>query len=215
MVIFFNCAYIVTFLPIVLTASIVLYFTNRDRYKYYRNVVLLSFLIALVGFMLFPMAPPRMIAEHFVDTINVFGPSGYASREFANYYNAYAAMPSLHFSWTVMFGIIFLRTNNKLLKVFGVVYPAMTLFAITITGNHFIMDAIGGGLLIMASFLAMELGSRRRFFVPSVASWPQAKVGPAARAVGEMETWLLAGHQRPPTLVADSVFSTAAQQRVW
>ncbi|MBL16099.1 MAG: hypothetical protein CL767_02770 [Chloroflexi bacterium] len=177
LVIFFNWAYIVTFFPIVLTASIVLYFTNRARYKYYRNVVLLSFLIALVGFMLFPLAPPRMIAEHFVDTINIFGPSGYASREFTNYYNAYAAMPSLHFGWTVMFGIIFLGTNSRLVKVFGVVYPIMTLFAITITGNHFIMDAIGGGLLIMASFLAMELGFRRRFFVPVILSKARAKPG--------------------------------------
>ena len=182
LVIFFNWAYIVTFFPIVLTASIVLYCTNRDRYKYYRNVVLLSFLIALVGFMLFPLAPPRMVAEHFVDTINIFGPSGYASRELTNYYNAYAAMPSLHFSWTVMFGIIFLRTNNKFLKVFGVIYPTMTLFAITITGNHFIMDAIGGGLLIMASFLAMELGFRRRFFVPVILSKARMKLGRGVRS---------------------------------
>jgi len=177
LVIFFNWAYIVTFFPVVLAVSVVLYFTNRDRYRYYRNIVLLSFLIALVGFMLFPLAPPRMIAEHFVDTINIFGPSGYASRELTNYYNAYAAMPSLHFGWTVMFGIIFLRTNNRLLKVFGVVYPTMTLFAITITGNHFIMDAIGGGLLIMASFLAMELGFRRRLFVPVMLSTVRKKFG--------------------------------------
>jgi hypothetical protein len=177
LVIFFNWAYIVTFFPVVITASIILYFTNRDRYRYYRNVVLLSFLIALIGFMLFPLAPPRMISEHFVDTINVFGPSGYASREFTNYYNAYAAMPSLHFSWTVMFGIMFLRTNNRLIRVFGVIYPTMTLFAITITGNHFIMDAIGGGLLVMASFLAMELGFRRRFFVPILITWARRKSG--------------------------------------
>ena len=160
LVIFFNWAYIVTFLPIVLTASMVLYFTNRDRYEYYRNVVLISFLIAVVGFMLFPLAPPRMIAEQFVDTIKIFGPSGYASREFANYYNAYAAMPSLHFGWTVMFGIMFFRSNNRLVKVFGVIYPTMTLFAITITGNHYILDAIGGGLLILASFLAVEIWIR-------------------------------------------------------
>ena len=166
LVIFFNWAYIITFWPIILTSAVVLYFTNRNRYKYYRNVVLLSFVIALLGFMLFPLAPPRMIAEHFVDTIKAFGPSGYASREFANYYNAYAAMPSLHFSWTVMFGIIFFRSNNIWLKVFGVFYPVLTLFAITITGNHYIMDAVGGGLLIIASFLAMELGIRRRFFLP-------------------------------------------------
>ena len=125
--------------------------------------------IALVGFMIFPLAPPRMVTEYFVDTIEAFGPSGYASREFANYYNAYAAMPSLHFSWTVMFGILFLTTPNKWVKVFGLIYPTMTLLAITITGNHYIMDAVGGGLLVIAAFLTMELGIRRRFFLPKLA----------------------------------------------
>lgn len=175
LVIFFNVAYIVTFFPIVLTAAVILYFTNRDRYEYYRKVVLISFVVALLGFMFFPLAPPRMIEEHFVDTIKAFGPSGYASRELANYYNAYAAMPSLHFGWTVMFGIIFLRTNNRLIQSFGVIYPVLTLFAITITGNHYIMDAIGGGLLILASFLIMEIGIRRKIFVPVLSSWVQRK----------------------------------------
>ena len=184
LVIFFNWAYIVTFFPIVLTAAVVLYFTNRDRYKYYRNIVLVSFVIALLGFMLFPLAPPRMIAEHFVDTINAFGPSGYASRDFANYYNAYAAMPSLHFGWTVMFGVMFLRTHSPMLKVLGVLYPTLTLFAITITGNHYIMDAVGGGLLILASFLTMELGTRRRFFLPVVL----AKTRIAFRNIGGRDT---------------------------
>ena len=170
LVIFLNWAYIVTFWPIILTSAVILYFTNRKRYLYYRNVVLFSFAIALLGFMLFPLAPPRMIAEHFVDTIKAFGPSGYASREFANYYNAYAAMPSLHFSWTVLFGVMFLRTHNRWVKLIGIIYPTMTLFAITITGNHYIMDAVGGGLLILASFLTMELGVRRRFFIPAILS---------------------------------------------
>ena len=169
---------------------------NRDRYALYRNVALLRLLIALVGFNLFPLAPPRMIADHFVDTIKIFGPSGYARREFANYYNAYAAMPSLHFGWTLMFGIIFVRTNNKLIKVFGVVYPIITLFAITITGNHFIMDAIGGGLLIMTSFLAMEIGFRRWFFVPVILSRARMKLGRGVKS--DREARNLAGRQ--PTL---------------
>ena len=175
LVIVFNWTYIVTFSPIVLTAAVILYFTNRETYKYYRNVVLISFVIALLGFMLFPLAPPRMIEGHFVDTIKAFGPSGYASRELANYYNTYAAMPSLHFGWTVMFGIIFLRTNKRVIQVFGVIYPTLTLFAITITGNHYIMDAVGGALLIIASFLTMEIGIRRRLFVPALYSWVRSK----------------------------------------
>ena len=61
----------------------------------------------------------------------------------------------------------------------------MTLFAITITGNHFIMDAIGGGLLILASFLAMEVGFRRRFFVPVILSKARMKLGRGVRSDGE------------------------------
>ena len=168
LVIFFNWAYIITFWPILLTTGFVLYLVNRQRYRYYRNVVLVSFILALLGFMLFPLAPPRMMADHFVDTIKAFGPSFYASREFANFYNPYAAMPSLHFSWTLMFGILFIRTPGKWFKIVGAIYPAMTLLAITITANHYIMDAIGGSILMMAAFLTIELGFKRRLLFPKL-----------------------------------------------
>ena len=69
LVIFFNWAYIITFWPILILTGFILYLVNRQRYRYYRNVVLVSFILALFGFMLFPLAPPRMMAEHFVDTI--------------------------------------------------------------------------------------------------------------------------------------------------
>ncbi len=166
LVVFFNWAYIVTFWPIVLTTACILYVVNRRRYAYYRTVVMLSFVFALLGFMLFPLAPPRMLAGQFVDTIKDFGPAFYASREFTNFYNPYAAMPSLHFSWTIMLGILFLRTPSMWIKVLGVLYPALTLVAITVTANHYIMDAIAGALLIGASFAVLELVIRRRLFLP-------------------------------------------------
>ena len=110
-----------------------------------------------------------MIGELFMDTIQEFGPTFYASREFANFYNPYAAMPSLHFSWTVMFGILFLRTPNKWVKILGVIYPTTTLLAITITANHYIMDAIAGAALMVAAFALMELGFRRLLFLPQIS----------------------------------------------
>ena len=168
LVVFFNWTYIVTFWPIILTAGMILYVTNRPRYRYYRNIVLISFGLAMVGFVVFPLAPPRMMAEHFVDTIKAFGPTFYASREMASFYNPYAAMPSLHFSWTVMFGVMFLRTNKKWIKIVGILYPAMTLLAITITANHYIMDAIAGALLMILAFTVMELGLRRHVFLPKI-----------------------------------------------
>ena len=176
LVVFFNWAYIVTFWPILLTTGTILYVVNRPRYKYYRNIVLLSFVLALLGFALFPLAPPRMMVEHFVDTIKAFGPTFYASREFANFYNPYAAMPSLHFSWTVLFGVIFLRTGNKWVKLLGIIYPTLTLLAITITANHYIMDAIAGGALIILAFAIMEFGFRRRLFLPKILGYIQSRV---------------------------------------
>ena len=168
LVVFFNWTYIITFWPIIAIAGVILYVKNRPRYVYYRNIVLLSFALALMAFMLFPLAPPRMIVDHFVDTIASFGPAFYASRDFANFYNAYAAMPSLHFSWTVMFGVLFLTTPNKWIKMCGIIYPTATLLAITITANHYIMDAIAGAALIIAAFAIMELGIRRRLFLPQI-----------------------------------------------
>lgn len=152
MVVFFNWAYILSFYPIIITASIILYLKSKHRYRYYRNVVLLSFLFALAAFAVFPLAPPRMLAREFVDTMAIFGPSIYSGAEGASFYNAFAAMPSLHFGWSVLFATIFFRSGNRLLRIFAFIYPSMMLFTIVVTGNHYILDAIAGGVVIVISF---------------------------------------------------------------
>ena len=161
-VVLLNWSYILTFWPVIGGISLFLYVVDRDRYHYYRNIRLVSLALALLLYMLFPLAPPRMIEELFVDTIKIFGPTGYASRDFDNFYNAYAAMPSLHFGWTMMFGAMFLRTSAWWMRAIGVIYPAQMLLAITITGNHYIVDAIGGALVVGVSFLAVRSGFHSR-----------------------------------------------------
>ena len=120
---------------------------------------------ALAVFMLYPLAPPRMMTQYFADTIKEFGPAFYAKRELANYYNAFAAMPSLHFTWTAIFGYMFLRSGRRWLQVLGVLYPMLTLAAIVITGNHYILDAFVGVLIMIASLLTLRVlrGIRDRY----------------------------------------------------
>lgn len=156
LVLFFNWVYIFTFFPMVITTAIILYVVDRRRYRFFRNVVLLSFAVALLIFMLFPLAPPRMLPG-VDDTIATFGPAFYASRELAIYYNAFAAMPSLHFAWTLIFGFMFFRFRWIPLKILGLLYPTVTLLAITITGNHYILDAVGGGIVMVSSLTLMFL----------------------------------------------------------
>jgi hypothetical protein len=168
---FFNWVYIITYWPIILAAALITYLVNRRRYYYFRSVVMISLAGALVVFALFPLAPPRQAPEYFVDTIRVFGPSSYGSPGMSAYYNAYAAMPSLHFGWTAVLAVLFLSTLPGWLKVLGIFYPALTFFAITITGNHYILDAVAGGLLAATAFLVMELGIRRRLLLPWWWPW--------------------------------------------
>ena len=92
-----------------------------------------------------------MLSEQFVDTIEEFGPGFYAQREAADYYNAFAAMPSLHFTWTALLGLMYFRWGPGWLKVAGVLYPLLTLLAITITGNHYLLDAVVGAAIMVVS----------------------------------------------------------------
>lgn len=168
LILFFNWLYIVTFMPILISTAVATYVLDRRMYMHYRNVFFVSFGVALAMFAVFPLAPPRMLPG-IEDTIDSFGPAFYASRELAFYYNAFAAMPSLHFAWSLIFGFMFFNCRWFFLKFLGVLYPFATLLAITITGNHYLLDAVGGGVVMVASLLAVTFigvryGRRRSRF---------------------------------------------------
>ena len=156
-VVFLNWAYILTYWPVILGLAIFLFLRNRSKYYYYRTVVLLNLIAALLTFMLFPVASPFAIpGVGLEDTIQAFGPALYGSETMAIFYNTTAAMPSLHFSWTVILGVYWLRSLPGGFKAFGLIYPTLTFFAITVTGNHFILDAIVGGVLAGLCFGVVE-----------------------------------------------------------
>ena len=156
-VVFLNWAYVITYWPVILALAVVLFLRDRSKYYYFRTVVLLNLIAALLTFMLFPVASPFAIpGVGLVDSIQAFGPTFYGTEAMANFYNTSAAMPSLHFSWTVILGVYWWRTLPGGLKAVGLLYPTMTFFAITVTGNHFILDAVAGGALAGLSFGAVE-----------------------------------------------------------
>lgn len=170
LVVSLNWVYIITYWPIIFGMALALYLTNRRRYYYYRNVIVVTLVLALTIFMLFPLAPPFRQPAYFLDTIQTYGPSFYGSPQMAVYYNTLAAMPSLHFSWTVILGVLLFRTLKGWRRAAGILYPVVTFFAITITGNHYILDAVAGGGLAGVSFGLMELASRRRRLWPGIGS---------------------------------------------
>lgn len=179
-VIFLNWVYILMFLPVIGATAIVLYFMNRGQYIYYRNIVLLTLVFALPMFIIFPVAPPRMLVSQFVDTIGVFGPGFYAGRDAASYINPFAAMPSLHFTWAVIIGYMFFRSGRRWLRVAGVVYPTLMLLAITITGNHYLLDAAAAIPIIVASIVTLQTIELSRAVIAE--QQPRLALGGAADA---------------------------------
>lgn len=158
-----NWVYIVTYWPVILLLAALLFLFRRRDYYYYRTVILISLAGALLSFMLFPVASPFAIATvELTDTIQAYGPTFYGGPAMSELYNTTAAMPSLHFAWTVILGVYLWRRLPGLWRIGGALYPALTFATIVLTGNHFFLDAAAGGALAAASFALTALLYRRR-----------------------------------------------------
>ena len=158
-IIFGNWMYTFGYWPVIFTIAIYLYVKDRSKYVYYRNIILVSFVFALIVFSILPTTPPRFLPSEFgfIDTLQIYGPSQYTARDSLVYYNLFAAMPSLHIGWTLLTGVLFIRSKVFIwLKAFGVLYPILTFIGIIITANHYIIDAAGGFGVMIVSYLVYE-----------------------------------------------------------
>lgn len=65
--------------------------------------------------------------------------------------NQYAAMPSLHFGWALWCGLVIaVLAPRWWMKALGLLHPLFTVSAIIGTGNHWVLDAVGGAAVVVA-----------------------------------------------------------------
>ncbi|MBM7169368.1 phosphatase PAP2 family protein [Streptomyces sp. G44] len=124
---------------------------HPGRYAATRLVLFATTAVALVGYYLYPLAPPRLMnGTTFIDTVLVHHTWGsMASGDLKTMSNQYAAMPSMHIGWSLWCGLtIFALASVPWAKVLGLLYPATTLVVIVATANHFWLDAVGGMLCL-------------------------------------------------------------------
>ncbi|MFI0978563.1 phosphatase PAP2 family protein [Streptomyces sp. NPDC021093] len=121
------------------------------RYAAARTILFATTGVALVGYYLYPLAPPRLMnGGGFVDTVLVHHTWGsMASGDLKNMSNQYAAMPSMHIGWSTWCGLtIFFLASAPWARILGLLYPTLTLVVIVATANHFWLDAVGGLLCL-------------------------------------------------------------------
>jgi hypothetical protein len=128
---------------------------HRERFPLVRNTLVGATGVALVIYLLYPVAPPRLAELGFVDTVSHSAKVNLSSDLLGGFYNPFAAVPSLHFGYALLVGLtIAVVARGSVARVFGWSYPVLMLFVIVATGNHFFFDAAAGALAIAAGYAA-------------------------------------------------------------
>jgi len=140
-----------------------LWWKRADLYRPLRNALVLVNVIGFAVFWLYPVAPPRMLPG-FTDVVAASGAVGsWHTGALASQANQYAAMPSLHIAWAVWCSLALWRISSRSwVRVLAVLYPCVTAVAVLATGNHFLLDLVGGLVAIALSVAIVELVSRWR-----------------------------------------------------
>jgi hypothetical protein len=138
-----------------LSVLAVLYWRRPGDYRWARASLGFTTLLALVGFWLYPLAPPRLMPGlGVIDTVH--GVQDFSKPDYGTLTaltNQYAAMPSLHFGWSLWCGVVIaIIAPRWWMKGLGLLHPLFTVSAIVATGNHWVLDAAGGAAVVAGGF---------------------------------------------------------------
>lgn len=168
---FANQVYMNSQFAVVVAFFFWLYFFRNDAYYFVRNMFMVSMGLALVGYALYPTAPPRFFHEYgFVDTINDFSSVNHDSGLAKAFINPYAAVPSMHCAFAAMVGLSAARlVRQPAIKVLCACWPLLVAWVVVVTGNHYWVDAaLGWGVAATSALVAQRLLARAR---PEAWAW--------------------------------------------
>lgn len=156
-----NWVYIFGHWPVIVTVGAFLYVRHRQGYFLLRNAMFISGAIGFLFFALLPVAPPRLLHDGLVDTVLQRSHS-YRALQPPALTNEYASLPSLHFGWNLLVGIVLALTLRRpAAYVFAVLMPLAMGLAVIVTANHYVLDVVAGGtIVLLALAVALVAGSR-------------------------------------------------------
>jgi len=151
----FNLYYDILHFPVLGACLIWLYARHRDRYPSIRTTVVLFTMVSLL-IQFIPVAPPRLLpATGMVDTAVQYGQSVYSWHGGFDA-DELSAMPSVHVGWALIVAIAVITVSRSRWRWLAAGYPVLTMLAVVVTANHFWLDGIAAGLLVV-----MVLGLQR------------------------------------------------------
>jgi hypothetical protein len=155
-----------------------IYLFRNDHFYFVRNMFMVAMGLALVGYVLYPTAPPRMLPElGFTDSVTNF--TGVTDNASVNaLFNPYAAVPSMHVCFALMLSVPMVRmARHAWVKVAWVFYGPLLTFVVIATANHWAFDAFAGACVAAVSAIAAQLCFARAR--PEAWAWEPALAAPA------------------------------------
>jgi membrane-associated phospholipid phosphatase len=147
------------------------YLRRTEHYTFLRNTIFIANAFALAGYILYPTAPPRMLTDlGFVDTLDRFASVNHSSGLIGELANPFAAVPSVHTCYALIFGIAGVLLSRRLVfKAIWAAYPFLIVYSIVATANHFWLDAVAGAAVAAVAFLLARRVERGRPTLPASA----------------------------------------------
>lgn len=161
---FWNWVYFWLHAPAIVVIGVWLLWRHWPVYRLIRNAFLVSALLGLICYTIYPLAPPRLVEGYgFVDTMAAYSQTSYQAQSLKAFVNPYAAMPSLHFGWSFLLGVaVFLVWRDIRGVVLGIALPLSMGLAIVFTANHYILDAVAGFAVCLVGLILAVWWDRGR-----------------------------------------------------
>jgi len=161
-------AYVAAHIPVLLSVLAWVWFARPAAFRLVRDVVVATQAIAVLGYVLVPTAPPRMLAGLGYEDVASLGTKGVERLLMT----PYAAMPSAHAAMAlVVAGIVFTLARQWPVRALAVAYPVAVVTGTLATGNHIWLDALAGAATAAAGYaIAVARRYRSNVTVPLQAN---------------------------------------------
>jgi hypothetical protein len=153
-----------------------IYLRRNESFYWIRNMFMVAMLIALVGYAVFPTAPPRFMPElGFGDPVAELTGVTASGGSVDMLYNAFAAVPSMHVAFAIMLsGPMAGLVRSRWARALWIAYPVLVSFVVVATANHWWLDAfLGAAVAAVSAYAAGGLARVRPAawaFKPATAS---------------------------------------------
>jgi membrane-associated phospholipid phosphatase len=139
-------------LAVVPGALIWLYRRDRSRYRTLRTTMVVTWLLSVPIFALFPVAPPRLADAEIVDTVSQ--QAGVALTGHSTlFYNPLAAVPSLHVGFAFAIAVAAAAAlHAPWAKALALLWGPLVTLSVVATGNHYLFDVVAGLLVTGLGF---------------------------------------------------------------